>query len=297
MINNSEFLNAELVSVIMPNYNGSKYIGETVASVVSQTYQNWELVFVDDFSRDNSVDVVKSFGDRRIRIFINNANRGAAYSRNYAVEQARGQYIAYLDSDDLWMPDKLEKQITFMKTRKCSFSCTKYQEIDDNDNVCAVVSAPVRITYFNMLCYDWIGCLTVMYDALAIGKVLLTVDSEARDDYAVFLEVSKRATCYCLDEILAQYRVHRNSLSRKSKMNLFIQNYKMYRLSEKKAVISAFFLTVINVLCWLWKRIYYRKSAMEREYRNQNIHMGGGCKRRVICALRISDEVQMEAAA
>lgn len=250
-----------LVSIIMPNYNGSRYIKETIFSVLNQTYKNWEIVFVDDCSTDNSVEMLKSFKEPRIRIFVNEMNKGAAYSRNFAVEQARGQYIAYLDSDDLWLSTKLEHQVSFMQKNSYHFSCTKYQEIDDNNTSLGFVSAPTKITYLKMLCYDWVGCLTVMYDASAIGKVIFTVDGRARDDYVVFLEVSKKATCYYLNELLAQYRVHEYSLSRKNKINLFFQNYRMYRLCEEKNVLTSLFFSVINVFCWIYKRSHYRETV------------------------------------
>lgn len=249
-----------LVSIIMPNYNGAKYLRETIESVIKQTYSNWEIIFVDDCSIDESLDVIKKFGDERIKIYKNDINRGAAYSRNYAVQQAKGRWIAYLDSDDLWTDKKLEKQIEFMIYNNYKFSCSKYQEIDDNGSVLSVISAPLKITRSKLLCWDWIGCLTVMYDARAIGKVETSVERKERDDYAVLLQIAKRADCYFLDELLASYRIHTNSLSHSGKFSLLLQDYKMYRCSEKFSHLKSFFYTTVNFFCWIYKRLYYRKS-------------------------------------
>lgn len=124
----------ELVSIIMPSYNTGKFIKETINSVIAQTYSNWELIIVDDCSTDNTDEIVKSINDNRIIYLKNETNSGAAISRNKALREAKGRWIAFLDSDDLWKNDKLEKQIKFMKENNCYFSYTNYIEIDENDN-------------------------------------------------------------------------------------------------------------------------------------------------------------------
>lgn len=122
----------DLVSIIMPSYNTGKYIEKTIDSVLEQTYRNWELLIIDDSSNDNTDEVINPYlSDKRIQYIKNTKNSGAAFSRNYALRKARGRWIAFLDSDDLWMPEKLEKQIAFMKERQCRFSYTKYEEIDE----------------------------------------------------------------------------------------------------------------------------------------------------------------------
>lgn len=157
----------ELVSIIMPSYNTGKYIAETIQSVQKQTYENWELILVDDCSTDNTDEVVRSFlCDERIRYYKNERNSGAAISRNKALREAKGRWIAFLDSDDLWKPEKLERQIRFMKNNGYHFSYTNYSEIDENGEPNGIsVTGPRKITKTGFFNYCWPGCLTVMYDA------------------------------------------------------------------------------------------------------------------------------------
>ena len=154
----------ELVSIIMPSYNTGKFIKETINSVIAQTYSNWELIIVDDCSTDNTDEIVKSINDNRIIYLKNETNSGAAISRNKALREAKGRWIAFLDSDDLWKNDKLEKQIKFMKENNCYFSYTNYIEIDENGNINGKrVTGPKKITKTGMFNYCWPGCLTVRY--------------------------------------------------------------------------------------------------------------------------------------
>ncbi|MGB4386964.1 MAG: glycosyltransferase family 2 protein, partial [Caldicoprobacterales bacterium] len=123
-----------LVSIITPAYNCEKYIGETIESVLKQSYENWELIIVDDCSTDNTKSVVEEYikRDKRIKYYSLDVNSGAAVARTKAMELASGEYIAFLDSDDLWMPNKLEKQISFMKANNYNFTCTSYEQVDEN---------------------------------------------------------------------------------------------------------------------------------------------------------------------
>ena len=148
---------SELVSIIMPSYNTAPYIAETIGSVLKQTYQNWELIIVDDCSSDNTDQVVKPFlADVRIRYLKNEKNSGTAVSRNRALREAKGKWIAFLDSDDLWMPDKLSKQISFMEKNSYHFSYTNYAEIDVSGKRNGItVTGPKKITktgFFNYCC-------------------------------------------------------------------------------------------------------------------------------------------------
>lgn len=153
---------ADLASIIMPSYNTAPYIKETIQSVLDQTYTNWELIIVDDCSTDNTEEVLATINDSRIRYFKNEKNSGAAVSRNKALREAKGQWIAFLDSDDLWMPEKLEKQINFMKKNRYSFSYTNYEEIDVDGNKTGIkITGPKRITKTGMFNYCWPGCLII----------------------------------------------------------------------------------------------------------------------------------------
>ncbi len=163
----------DLVSIITPSYNTAEYIAETIRSVQAQTYQNWEMIIVDDCSTDDTDAVVGAYlTDSRIRYLKNEKNSGAAVSRNYALREAKGKWIAFLDSDDLWTPDKLEKQIAFMENGGYHFSYTCYEEMDAQSKLTGVtVKGPGRVSKQGMYNYCWPGCLTVMYDAEAVGLV------------------------------------------------------------------------------------------------------------------------------
>ena len=203
----------ELVSIITPSYNTAKYIGKTIESVQAQTYQNWEMIIVDDCSTDDTDNIVKNYlDDERIKYLKNENNSGAAVSRNRALNEAKGKWIAFLDSDDLWLPEKLEKQIRFMEENNYYFSYTKYEEIDETDKPRGVyVNGPKRITEKTMHNYCYPGCLTVMYDFQKIGLVQIK-DIKKNNDYAIWLKVCKKADCWLLDEQLAQYRKREGSI-------------------------------------------------------------------------------------
>ncbi len=253
----------ELVSVIMPSYNTAQYIAESIRSVQNQTYENWELIIVDDCSTDNTDEIVEPFlTDTRIRYFKNKRNRGAAVSRNRALRETKGKWIAFLDSDDLWLPKKLEKQISFMERNDYHFSYTDYSEIDQNGKMTGVtVTGPKKITRTGFFNYCWPGCLTVMYDASAVGLIQIA-DIKKNNDYAMWLKVSKRADCYLLDVNLAKYRRGRTgSVSSNSITTLIKWHYRLYREEEKENVVAACFNTVRNVVFGVWKKAMYVKRG------------------------------------
>ena len=165
----------DLVSIIMPSFNTGKYITETIESVLAQSYKNWELIIVDDCSSDNTDEILSTYlSDDRIHYLKNEKNSGAAFSRNAALREAKGRWIAFLDSDDLWMPEKLEKQIDFMDRNGYSFSYTNYEEINVDGNRTGVkVTGPKKITKTGMYNYCWPGCLTVMYDRSMVGLLCI----------------------------------------------------------------------------------------------------------------------------
>lgn len=247
-----------LVSIIMPSYNTAPYIKQTIQSVLDQTYTNWELIIVDDCSTDNTDEVVDTIKDCRIRYFKNEKNSGAAISRNKALRKAKGQWIAYLDSDDLWMPEKLEKQIKFMEENGCAFSYTNYEEIDVDGNKTGVkVTGPKKITKTGMFNYCWPGCLTVMYDANKIGLIQIE-DIKKNNDYAMWLKVCRKADCYLLDEILGQYRKGRvGSVSTHSIRTMIGWHYKLYREAEDMGIFSSLFNTGRNLVFGFYKKNRY----------------------------------------
>lgn len=250
----------ELVSIIMPSYNTGRFIKESIESVLAQTYSNWELIIIDDCSPDNTDDIVAPYLiDSRIRYIKNDKNSGAAVSRNRALREAKGKWIAFLDSDDLWHPEKLERQIQFMQDQGHHFSYTNYIEIDERSAPNGKkVTGPKRITKQGMYNYCWPGCLTVMYDAEYIGLVQIS-DIKKNNDYAMWLKVCKKSNCYLLDEMLAKYRKRGGSISNHSYTKLIKWHYKLHREAENKNPISAFVLTVRNLFFGVIKKIKYVK--------------------------------------
>ena len=247
-----------LVSIIMPSYNTAPYIKQSIQSVLNQTYTNWELLIIDDCSTDNTDEIFKEINDNRIRYFKNEVNSGAAVSRSKALREAKGQWIAFLDSDDLWLPTKLKKQIEFMNRNNYSFSYTNYEEIDVDGNDTGVkVTGPKRITKTGMYNYCWPGCLTVMYDASKIGLIQIH-DIKKNNDYAMWLKVSQKADCYLLDEYLAKYRKGRSgSISTHSIKTMISWHYKLYSETEGMGTLKSLFNTGRNLVFGFYKKIRY----------------------------------------
>lgn len=251
----------ELVSIITPSYNTASYISETIESVLAQTYNNWEMIIVDDCSPDNTDEVVSLYlSDERIKYFKNEKNSGAAVSRNRALREAKGRWIAFLDSDDLWMPDKLEKQIKFMAENNYSFSYTDYSHIDENSKSMDVtVTGPEKITKTGMYNYCWPGCLTVMYDASVVGLMQIN-DIKKNNDYAMWLQACKKADCYLLRENLARYRIRSGSISRNSISTLVKWHYRLFNEALGMNPVASLFNTCRNMVFGFYKKIFYVKK-------------------------------------
>ena len=248
----------DLVSIITPSYNTANFIGKTIESVLEQTYQNWEMIIVDDCSQDNTDEVVQQYlVDERIRYIKNEVNSGAALSRNRALKEARGRWIAFLDSDDLWSSNKLEKQVAFMAKNGYHFSYTNYEEIDSDGQPTGVnVTGPKSISKTGMFNYCWPGCLTVMYDADYIGLVQIK-DIKKNNDYAMWLKISQKAECWLLDETLAKYRKRMGSISRHSIRTMIGWHYKLYHESEKMNSVMSLFNTSRNLVFGFYKKKRY----------------------------------------
>lgn len=250
----------DLVSIIMPSYNTAKFIEETISSVLAQTYTNWELVIIDDCSTDDTDEIIMPYlMDLRIKYIKNEKNSGAAISRNRALREAKGKWIAFLDSDDLWHPEKLEKQIAFMEKNNCHFSYTEYSEIDEMSKPLGKsVSGPKKITKTGMYNYCWPGCLTVMYNADVIGLIQIE-DIKKNNDYAMWLKAIKKADCYLLEENLAFYRKRAGSISNHSYKALIKWHYKLFREAEGNNVVMSTLLTCRNLGFGVWKKLKYVK--------------------------------------
>ena len=249
-----------LVSVIMPSFNTAKYIAETIDSVLAQTYQNWELIIVDDCSTDNTDEVVgKYLTDTRIKYLKNEQNSGAAASRNKALREAKGKWIAFLDSDDFWEPEKLQKQIGFMEETGHKFTYTDYKLINENgDYLPYVITAPKKITKRKLYNYCYVGIITVMYDSDAIGLIQIA-EVEKNNDYAMWFQAIEKTAFYHLPESLSIHRRRTNSLTSGSKLKLIKHHYLLFRKVLKKSSFVSVVLTVNNLFFGLLKKLFYRK--------------------------------------
>ena len=206
----------ELVSIIMPSYNNERYIGLSIDSILSQTYQTWELLITDDCSTDGTREILKSYEkkDPRIKVYYLDKNSGAGICRNNSIEHSHGRYIAYCDSDDRWMPEKLSRQLHFMKSKDCGMVYSSYLVCDENSNETGIVISPRRQTLFQTKCDNKIGFLTCLYDTKKIGCKLLMPTIRKRQDYAHVLQLLQRCHCaYGIKKPLAYYRIHSTSIS------------------------------------------------------------------------------------
>ncbi len=248
-----------LVSIIMPSYNTAKYIKDSINSVIEQTYKNWELIIVDDCSSDNTDEVVKQFNDDRIKYFKNETNSGAAVSRNRALKEAKGKWIAFLDSDDLWHKEKLEKQINFMEKNGYIFTYTDYR-IQLNDVwEPYIITAPNMVNLRKLYNYCYFSTITAMYDRETVGLIQIA-DIRKNNDYAMWFEIMKKAgKAYRLPECLAYYIKHENSISSGSKLKLIKYHYLLYRQVLGKTKFVSVLITVNNLIFGVHKKIFYRK--------------------------------------
>lgn len=254
-----------LVSVIMPSYNTAKYIEASINSVIAQTYENWELIIVDDCSTDNTAEIIAGIHDDRIRYFRNDKNSGAAISRNKALREAKGEWIAFLDSDDLWMPEKLEHQLRFMKEKHCTFSCAGRINIaEDGKELGQREYSPRCVGIAGMYAYCWPAALTVMYHAPTVGSVQIA-DLKKNNDYALWLKVIKKCKyCYYFDEVLGKYRVRKGSLSHGNMLKYIKTLYDMYRIGDQKGCIASFMLMTENIFFGAIKKIFYVKKYIPK---------------------------------
>lgn len=217
-----------LVSVIMPAYNAEKYISESIDSVLAQSYQNWELLITDDRSSDNTQRIVEDYciNDKRIKLFINKENGGAGVARNNSIKEANGRFIAFLDSDDQWLPEKLNKQITFMLKNNYAFTFTAYQKIKGKQLLSKVIP-PLYTTYNRLLGSNVIGCLTVVYDINILGKQYMPLIRK-RQDMGLWLKILRfTPKAYALSESLALYRV--DSGMTQNKLEILRWQWRFYR--------------------------------------------------------------------
>lgn len=245
------------VSVIMPSYNSAAYVREAISSVLDQTYKNWELIIVDDASTDNSIDVIRPYveNDPRIRLHVSEKNAGAAATRNKCTELATGDVIAFLDSDDLWLKEKLEKQVAvYQSDPSATFVFTHYQCMDKDGNPFGkeIKTLPV-LDYNELLKACSIGCLTVSYNVNILGKRFFV--DYGHEDYILWLQILKEGhQAIGVPESLAWYRITKGSLSA-NKLKAAGWQWNIYRKFEK-----------LNVLQSMYYFVLYAFAAIRKHY-------------------------------
>lgn len=250
----------EKVTIITPCWNSSKYIEETILSVQSQTYKNWEMIIVDDCSTDDSVEIIKRIikSDPRIKLLIQEKNSGAAKARTRAMLAGTGRYMAYLDADDIWKPNKLEEQVNFMFKNKYAFSCTSYEVIDDNGNqLNKYIHMLPKVDYVGFLTNNLLQTVGIMVDTKVIDKKLLVMpDLRRRQDAATWLQILRAGyNCYGLNLILAEYRRAENSLS-SNKIMAVKGVWNLYRKIEKLSLPFSLYCFIRYAFLAVWKRVY-----------------------------------------
>lgn len=241
--------NDKLVSIIIPVYNASRFLEETINSIQEQTYSNWEAIFIDDCSSDNSYDIIKQYqkNDKRIKVIKNKINNGVAISRNNGIDYAKGEYLCFLDADDKWHPKKLEKQINFMQELNCEFSFTGYQFANEKCNPNGkIVSVPDKINYQQALKNTTIWTSTVMFDMNKLSKEDIYMPNIKRgQDTATWWKVLKKIKyAYGLNEVLSYYRRTNDSLSA-NKLTALKRTWNLYRNVEHLNILSSFYN-----FCW-----------------------------------------------
>ncbi|WP_180065131.1 glycosyltransferase family 2 protein [Acinetobacter sp. YH16037] len=231
-----------LVSIITPSYNCGNYIEKTILSVINQNYKNWELIIVDDCSSDYSVQVITRYlsQDERIKLICLEKNSGAAVARNRGIEEASGRFIAFLDSDDSWHPEKLSKQVDFMLKNDYAFTYTAYHKVNEYGEYLSKVNIPLKTKYNELLKTCVIGCLTAMYDSHKLGKVYFPLIRK-RQDFALWLKILKLTPyAYGLNEDLANYTVRSDSISA-NKLKAAQYNWYLYRNIEKLNIFKSMY--------------------------------------------------------
>ena len=252
----------DLVSVIMPSYNTAKYIAASIDSVLAQTYKNLELIIVDDCSTDDTEAVIAGFSDERIRFYKNEKNSGAAISRNRALREAKGKWIAFLDSDDLWTPDKLEKQIGFMEKNGYHMSYADYRICQSGVWENVKRTAPNRMTLRKLYNYCYFSTITVIYDREAVGLVQIA-DLRKNNDYAMWFQVLAKTDGYRFPECLAFYIKHNDSISGGSKWRLIKHHYLLFRKGLGKSKFVSAVLTVNNLFHGVLKKMRFKEKIKE----------------------------------
>ncbi|WP_337366013.1 glycosyltransferase family 2 protein [Phascolarctobacterium sp.] len=246
----------DLVSIIMPAYNAEKYIEEAIQSVLKQTYTNWELIIVNDNSSDDTEKIIKKYKeqDKDIKLYSLPENQGVANARNIAIRNADGRYIAFLDSDDMWLPEKLEKQIMFMRENCYAFTYHRYRRFTNIDRSGKVVNIPSKLNYKEALKGNSIGCLTVCIDKSKIKSFLMP--QQRHEDYITWLNILKenKVNAYGLQDDLARYRIGSKESVSANKFKSAIWTWNVYRNNQKLSIFKALYCMLFYIKTGITKR-------------------------------------------
>ena len=249
------------VTILVAVYNAEKYLRECLDSLLKQTLQEIQVICINDASTDSSLSIIQEYAqkDKRIEYISLKENKGQAHARNVGLQQAKGKYICFLDSDDLWEPTKLEKQIYFMEKNNYVFSYHEYVEIDEKGKELGIyVSGKNHVGKFDMYSCCWPGCLSVMYDAKKIGLIQIN-DIKKNNDTAMWLKVIRKADCYLLPECLGKYRRRANSITPKPIWQRIWAHYPLFHVAEEMSPVAATFWVVMNVFGNAYKKWKYVK--------------------------------------
>ncbi|WP_027065471.1 glycosyltransferase family 2 protein [Maribacter sp. Hel_I_7] len=246
-------INNILVSIIVPNYNGAKYIEDCINSVLNQTYTNWELIICDDNSSDNSVELINNYNDDRIiSPVIHNENKGAAVARNNAIRQATGEFIAFLDNDDYWDSKKLEKQVEFMLDGSYTFTFTDYVQFNTKNK--KNIRCKKVVSRNDLLKNNYILTSTVIYNAKKLGKIYMA-NIRKRQDWSLFINIIEKSEfAYNLPLALSFYRKHEDSIS-SNKIDLLKYNFNFYNKVLGYSKLKSFLMMVRFLFHYFIKKI------------------------------------------
>lgn len=251
-----------LVSVIMPSYNAAGFIADSIASVQQQTYTNWELLVIDDASKDGTIEIVEGLmsGDSRISLHELPTNQGAGFARNIGIKASKGSYISFLDADDLWMPQKLQIQLDFMEDKHVDVCYSSYELIDENGNsLKKQIKALAELPFQKLLRANYIGNLTGIYNAEKLGKIYCPLIRKRQDWGLWLLAVRKSGGAKGIQEPLARYRVRKNSISG-NKSEMLKYNFRVYKKVLKFSSLKSLFWMVL----FLWEQLFVKSRQKVR---------------------------------
>jgi len=254
--------NSNLISIVCASYNSKNYITETINSVLNQDYKNWELLIIDDCSTDDTFQIVesKAKNDHRIKTFRNITNSGSGFSRNIGIKNAKGNYLTFIDSDDLWDSNFLSTSLNFQIVNGYCFSFASYRRL--NEDLVEILSpfiVPEKVSYKDMLKTGSISCLTAFINIKQLGKNYMP-QIRKRQDYVFFLSYLKQIDyAYGIKNVLASYRIRKNSISR-NKFDAMKYIWIVYRDNEKLSLLNSLFLMLIYSCNGLKKYYFNRKK-------------------------------------